>query len=158
MHLISAPEVLKLPQDLQLTSRQKIFRHSLETMADITLATIPLGISAFTSCVEGYKLFTNAKEIGHGSQILLWKFRIQETRLKMWGQEWGLLFEPDKSQPSERKELEDLRIVLETLTRISDLLKDYKQLKRRYGLSLVSDNPGTDPQVSIHEVWIPVIQ
>jgi hypothetical protein len=127
-------------------------------MADITLATIPLGISAFNGCVEGYKLFTDAKEIGQGSQILLWKFRIQETRLKMWGREWGLLVESDSGQPSERKEPEDLKIVLETLTRISDLLKDYKQLKRRYGLSLVSDNPSTDPQVGIHEVLMPVIQ
>jgi hypothetical protein len=76
----------------------------------------------------------------------------------MWGREWGLLVESDSGQPSERKEPEDLKIVLETLTRISDLLKDYKQLKRRYGLSLVSDNPSTDPQVGIHEVLMPVIQ
>jgi hypothetical protein len=126
-------------------------------MADITLATIPLGIRAFTGCVEGYKLFTDAKEIGQGSQILLWKFRIQETRFKMWGREWGLLVESG-SQASEIREPEDHRIVLETLTRVSDLLKDYKQLKRRYGLSLVSDNPGTDHQVSAHEIRMDVIR
>jgi hypothetical protein len=117
-------------------------------MADVTLAVIPLGIRAFTSCVEGYKLFTEAKQIGQGSQILLWKFRIQETRFRMWGREWGFLVQSG-SQSSEMREPEDHRVVVETLIRISDLLKDYKALKRRYGLSLVSDDPGVVSQVSI---------
>jgi hypothetical protein len=38
--------------------------------------------------------------------------------------------------------------VLETLLRISDLLTDYKELKRRYGLSLVMDDPNYRPTVS----------
>jgi hypothetical protein len=128
----------------------KTFNDSAGAMADITLATVPLGIRAFTGCIEGYKLFTEAKEIGKGSQVLLWKFRIQETRFRMWGREWGLLVESG-GRPSETREPEDHRTVLETLTRISDLLKDYKQLKTRYGLSLVSDDPGTTGQVSIDE-------
>jgi hypothetical protein len=116
-------------------------------MADITLASIPLGIRAFTGCLEGYKLFTEPKQMGQGSQILLWKFRIQETRFKMWGREWGLLSQSG-NQSLEMREIGDQRVVLETLIRISDLLKDYKALKRRYGLSLVSDNPDIVPQVS----------
>lgn len=118
-------------------------------MAEI-MGTIPLGIRVFTSCVESYKLFTEAKEMGQGSQILLWKFRIQETRFRMWGREWGFLLESGR-QPSEAREPEDQKVVLETLTRISDLLKNYKQLKRRYGLSLVSDTPNAAPEVSFYK-------
>ena len=36
---------------------------------------------------------------------------------------------------------DDNPLVLETLLRISDILRDYKQLNQRYGLSLVSDDP-----------------
>ncbi|KAH8684314.1 prion-inhibition and propagation-domain-containing protein [Tricladium varicosporioides] len=115
-------------------------------MADIALGTIPLGIHTFMGCVEGYKLFTEAKQLGQGSQTLLWKFRIQETRFQMWGREWGLLSELN-NQSLELRELEDHKVVLETLTRVSELLKDYKTLKVRYGLSLVSDNPGTFPRM-----------
>lgn len=117
-------------------------------MADVTLAVIPLGIRAFMGCVEGYKLFTEAKQLGQGSQILLWKFRIQETRFRMWGREWGLLAQFG-AQSLEMREPEDHRVVLETLIRISDLLKDYKALKKRYGLSLVSDDPNLVPQVGL---------
>jgi hypothetical protein len=58
----------------------------------------------------------------------------------MWGKEWGLLgFQT--SRESDIRGREDDVIVLETLLRISDLLKDYKRLRDRYGLTLVVDDP-----------------
>jgi hypothetical protein len=108
-------------------------------MADLALSTIPLGAKVLSGCLSRYKLFTEAKDLGKDSQTLLWKFRIQETRLRMWGKEWGLLgFQT--SQESDIRGRENGEIALETLLRISDLLKDYKQLRDRYGITLVVDD------------------
>jgi hypothetical protein len=116
-------------------------------MADIALGAIPIGARVLAGCLSGYKLFTEAKDLGKDSQTLLWKFRIQETRLRMWGKEWGLLgFQPGREADMRGREDDD--IVLETLLRISDLLKDYKQLRKRYGLTLVVDDPAFRVAVS----------
>lgn len=57
----------------------------------------------------------------------------------MWGKDWGLLgFQT--SQGSDIRGREDGEIALETPLRIFDLLKDYKQLRDRYGLTLVVDD------------------
>jgi Prion-inhibition and propagation len=117
-------------------------------MADIALGTIPLGASVLSGCLSGYKLFTEAKDLGKDSQTLLWKFRIQETRLRMWGKEWGLLGFQTSRDVGIRGH-EDDEIVLGTLLRISDLLNDYKQLRKRYGLTLVVDDPTFRVAVSL---------
>lgn len=108
----------------------------------VVLAVVPVAAKVLHGCLETYKLFTEAKELGSNSQPLIWKFRIQQTRLQIWGEEWGLL--ASSSHPSARTaqdEDEENPLVLETLLRISDILRDYKQLSQRYGLTLVSDDP-----------------
>jgi Prion-inhibition and propagation len=109
-------------------------------MADITLAAIPLAAGLLFACLDLYHLFTAGKELGTASQSLIWRFRIQETRLKLWGEEWGLLAD-SSHHPSLQRSREDDHLVLETLLRIAHILKDYEGLKQRYGLCLVSDEP-----------------
>jgi hypothetical protein len=109
-------------------------------MADITLAVVPIAATLLKESLDLYDLFTKAKQIGGASQMLLWKFRIQQKRLQIWGDEWGLLASSSHPSTVERNK-EDDHLVLETLTRIMSMLKDYKILKNRYGLSLVSDEP-----------------
>jgi hypothetical protein len=116
-------------------------------MADITLAAVPLCIQLLSQCLQGYMLFSEAKELGRNSQKLLWKFRIQEARLRIWAREWGLLGDPSHGR-AEVRDHHDHRIVSETLLRISELFHDYKRLKSRYGLSLVTDGPPLPSVVS----------
>src|SRR5438034_5787306 len=103
-------------------------------MADIALACVPLCMKLFSECLNGYRLFTEAKELGRDSQRLLWKFRIEEARLRIWGRDWGLFDEDSATASAEARDRDDLRIIPETLFRISNLFKDYKQLENRYGL------------------------
>jgi len=112
-------------------------------MADITLAVIPLTMKLLDECLNGYKIFTEAKDLGRNSQKMLWKFRIQETRLRVWAREWGILDNQCATGAVEVRDHYDYKVVSETLLRISELFKDYKQLKNRYGLSLVTDGPTT---------------
>lgn len=113
-----------------------------------TLAVIQLGATVVSGCLSGYKLFTQAKTLGKDSQALIWKLRIQETRLRMWAKEWGFVDGVPTSPMALARAQADNDQVLETLLRISDLLTDYKELKRRYGLSLVMDDPDYRPAVS----------
>jgi hypothetical protein len=118
-------------------------------MADVALAAAPLSVSILTSCLKGYRLFTEARNLS-GSQSLTWKFKIQHIRLQVWGQEWGLLA---RLPPSDRCDTShDHQIILESLLRISDILKDYGNLKKRYGLSLVLDEPGSSVDVSLFQL------
>lgn len=113
-----------------------------KTMADLVVGVIPVAAKVLQGCLDTYRLFSEAKELGSESQSLIWKFRIQQTRLQIWGEEWGLL--ASSTQHAARTETDDDEnnpLVLETLLRISDTLRDYKQLNKRYGLSLVSDDP-----------------
>jgi Prion-inhibition and propagation len=114
-----------------------------------SLAVAQLAPVVLTGCLQGYKLFTKAKTLGKDSQALLWKFRIQETRLCMWGKEWGFIAGIPTSTATLARAQANEEQVLETLLRISDLLKDYKELKRRYGLSLVMDHQTYRPAVSV---------
>jgi hypothetical protein len=115
------------------------------------LAVAQFGPAVLSGCLQGYKLFTKANNLGKDSQALLWKFRIQETRLRMWGKEWGFIAGVPTSTETVARAQANNDQVLETLLRISDLLKDYTQLKRRYGLTLVMDDQSSRPAVS--SVW-----
>ena len=111
-------------------------------MAELVFAVVPVAAKVLQGCLDTYKLFTEAKELSNESQSLIWKFRIQQTRLQIWGEEWGLL--ASSSHRSTRTAEDDdgeNPLVLETLVRISDILGGYKQLSQRYGLTLVSDDP-----------------
>lgn len=107
-------------------------------MADLALAAIPIASKVLSSCLDLYRVFTETKHMGDASQTLLWKFRIQHVRLQIWGEEWGLLISPSHRSPGSPDHDVD-HLVLETLIRISRVLNDYKELKSRYGLSLVSE-------------------
>jgi hypothetical protein len=100
-------------------------------MADIALGAVPLVIKIAAECLNGYRLFTEAKELGHSSQKLLWKFKIQEARLRIWAREFTVAAD-DHDEP-------DKHMATETLHRISNVFKDYYPLKVKYGLSLVSE-------------------
>lgn len=117
-------------------------------MAELPLAVIPVATKALHSCLELYKLFTEASRLGSASQALLWKFRIQHKRLRIWGEEWGLLASTSHragdaaaAAPDRDRDVDDDSLVLETLVRIESILKDYRLLNERYGLSLASDDP-----------------
>jgi hypothetical protein len=124
-------------------------------MADIALAAVPIGAKLVLGCLDAYTLFTQAKTLGSGSQSLLWKFKIQHARLQIWANEWGLLAGPTP-QPSRDEDEGDNQLVIETLIRISEILKDYKGLKKRYGLSLVSDDPKYRVSVSVIACHLPL--
>lgn len=104
------------------------------------MAAVQLVATIWTGCLGGYKLITKAKNLGRDSQTLLWKFRIQETRLRMWGVEWGLSDRVPVSATALGRAQAQNHQVLETLLRISELLRDYNKLTSRYGLVLVMDD------------------
>jgi HET-S-like prion-inhibition and propagation protein len=107
-------------------------------MADISLAAIPLTAKVLLECLNGYKIFTEAKNLGRDSQKLLSKFKIQEARLRIWAREWGLL-DQTNGREDDVRETCDYDIARETLHRISELFTDYNRLQTRYRLALATD-------------------
>ena len=107
---------------------------------ELALGGVPVAIALLQTCFRGYEMFTQARQIGEGSQTLLWKFKIQQTRLHMWAKEWGML---DESRQRRQRpgDPDDYKIITETLFRISNLIADYQVLQNRYGLSLVTEDP-----------------
>ena len=102
-------------------------------MAEITLATVPLCLKLI---FHGYQVFSEARELGKSSQKLFWRFKIQEARLRIWAKEWGLIDEHGNHQTGQLgRDIDDDRIVVETLVRVSDLFRDHEQLRVRYGLT-----------------------
>jgi len=125
----------------------------------------PVATKVLQSYLDTYRLFSEAKELGSDSQSLIWKFRIQQTRLQVWGEEWGLLASSSHQSPRTAGDGDDdSPLVLKTLLRISDILRDYKQLNQRYSLSLVSDDPqyrrsvgsapSTRPGLTAYSLWL----
>ena len=45
----------------------------------------------FDGCIKAYAFFTTASNLGRDSERLVCKIRIEEMRLAVWGQEWGVL-------------------------------------------------------------------
>jgi hypothetical protein len=114
--------------------------------AELALGGVPVAVSLLQTCLRGYEVFTQARQIGEGSQTLLWKFKIQHTRLHMWAKEWGILDE-SRQRRQTPGDPDDYKIITETLFRISHLIADYKVLQNRYGLSLVTEDPTLAVQV-----------
>lgn len=108
--------------------------------AELALGGVPLAVSLLQTCLRGYETFTQARQIGEGSQTLLWKFKIQQTRLSMWAKEWALL-DGSRQRRQRPGDSDDYKIITETLLRISGLITDYEALKNRCGLCLVTDDP-----------------
>ena len=118
-----------------------LYQFPATTMAEIALGSIPIAAAAFKGALEGYKTITEANRLGKDSQILAWKFRIQETRLRLWGREWGILAGSEATADNKLRIEEDYTFVHETLGRISNVFQDHGKLQMRYGLRLVTDDP-----------------
>jgi hypothetical protein len=118
----------------------------MATVAGLVLSGTEVGLQLFQGCIKAYKLFTEAKNIGSDSQTLIWKFRIQEHRLEIWGREWGFLGPVDsRDVPASDRQQDDQ--VMGLLRRISTLLMNYRNLHERYGLSV--DSRVANPRVLV---------
>jgi len=42
------------------------------------VGVVPVAAKVLQSCLDTYRLFSEAKELGSDSQSLIWKFRIQQ--------------------------------------------------------------------------------
>lgn len=138
---------IKVPKSLEERVFDSVLKNNLSSAtrsrameAGSAMAAVQLVATIWTGCLGGYKLITKAKNLGRDSQTLLWKFRIQETRLRMWGVEWGLSDRVPVSATALGRAQAQNHQVLETLLRISELLRDYNKLTSRYGLVLVMDD------------------
>jgi len=90
----------------------------------------------YLMCAEGYAVFSRAKALGSDSKLIQTKFRIEEHRLEEWGQYWG--FSRQDATQLERslfmRGQSTRKVVIETLTAISIILRDSDTLMSRYGL------------------------
>ncbi|KAK0616379.1 prion-inhibition and propagation-domain-containing protein [Immersiella caudata] len=106
-------------------------------MAELAIAIVPLCLKLI---FHSYQAFSEASELGKSSQKLFWRFKIQEARLRIWAKEWGLIDDHGNHQAGQLgRDVDDDKIVVETLVRVSDLFRDHEQLRARYGLTLASD-------------------
>ncbi|KAK6527713.1 hypothetical protein TWF694_004693 [Orbilia ellipsospora] len=115
-------------------------------MADqLVLAIVPIVTQAIQSCFQCYSFYTDTKRFHFDAHTLLWKFRLQEARLKAWAKKWGILV--DNYAGNETHDIannpwdeEDLKFVLETFGRIETLLNDYQKINDKYELMLSTED------------------
>lgn len=97
----------------------------------------------FDGCMKGYRVFSTAKNLGRDSERLVCKIRIEETRLMIWGNGWGVtegkfeahLSEGLQGHPGLRELAEEvLRQLLQTIM-------DCNKLQERYGFR--EERPGS---------------
>ena len=86
-------------------------------------------------CLKGYKIFTTASNLGRDSEKLVYRVKIEEMRLKLWGKEWGVAeghFEERLSRSAHHQGLKELaELILKELYRT---IMDLNTLQDRYGL------------------------
>ena len=115
-------------------------------------------ISLFQACLQGYRVISQAVEVG--SDSILWDvlMRIELTRFEVWGRELGFLDEKTgkEKSPDEVKGLVDLADVLriesarnlvrDILTWLKKLLDEFKQAASWYNLQ-----PNATPTKAVTE-------
>ncbi|KAF2842313.1 hypothetical protein M501DRAFT_998590 [Patellaria atrata CBS 101060] len=90
----------------------------------------------FDGCMKGYKVFSTASNLGRDSERLTCKIKIEETRLWLWGREWGIVegkFEAHLAAGIWGHDgLKDLAV--EILTQLLQTIMDCNKLQEKYGL------------------------
>ena len=87
----------------------------------------------FDGCIKAYGFFTTAAHLDVDSQRLLCKVRIEEMRLVVWGQEWGvaegrLEAHLDSANPQLRA------LATQILQELHTTVTDFRKLQEKYGL------------------------
>lgn len=116
------------------------------------LAVVGVLGQVFDGCVKAYSFFSRAASFDADSQRLVCKVRIEETRLVVWGREWGVaegrlekhLSQVDLGGSGSGSKVVDgggggsgglLRnMALEILNNLHATITDVQKLKGRYGL------------------------
>ena len=86
-------------------------------------------------CLKGYKIFTAASNLSRDSERLVYKVKIEEMRLRLWGKEWGVAeghFERSLSSKTAQEGLKPLAEMV--LKELYGTIMDLNTLQDRYGL------------------------
>lgn len=114
-------------------------------MAELGLAFVGLAGQLFTSIVASYGFLSTAKGLETDAPMLLWKLRIQEIRLRVWGRHWGI----DEGKFDLFLEQEGLYDdVVGILKQLRAVLDDAENLKNRYGIQQQSQPESSDKDVA----------
>lgn len=91
----------------------------------------------FTGCINAYRLFTSAANLGRDSERLVCKIRIEEMRLLVWGREWGVVEGKLEAhlQAESKAGNERLRpLATQILEELYRTITDFNKLQDKYGL------------------------
>jgi hypothetical protein len=94
---------------------------------------VSVGLELLQSCIQGFSLIVEARNLGTDCSYLLCALRLEENRLVLWARRSGL-------STGKMDQRLNLRLINETLGNIQNLLCDTTHLKRKYGLELRDDN------------------
>ncbi|KAH8201862.1 hypothetical protein TruAng_003949 [Truncatella angustata] len=101
------------------------------------LAVVGVLGQIFDGCVKAYSFFSTARSFDSDSQKVVCKIRIEETRLIVWGRQWGVAegrLEKHLSQVDSGGGGLMRNIAVEILTNLQTTITDVQKLKDRYGL------------------------
>jgi serine/threonine protein kinase len=91
----------------------------------------------FDGCIKAYAFFTTASNLGRDSERLVCKIRIEEMRLAVWGQEWGVLegrLEAHLQAQSNAGNERMRQLATQILSELYKTITDFKKLQEKYGL------------------------
>lgn len=93
-------------------------------------------------CLKGYRIFTVASNLGRDSERLVYKVRIEEMRLMIWGSEWGVPEGHFEQRLSGSRSQEGLKSLAEMILKeLYRTIMDLNALQDRYGLR--EETPGS---------------
>ena len=112
-------------------------------------------IGMFSTCQQGYKLFSDAYNAPSDAQRVARDMRIEKYTLEVWGEHFEL--HQAKEQRSEKLKVElkgpALRGCFEALCAISELFTDIKKLDKDYGIHFIYHSKGNRVgKPSVHHV------
>src|SRR4051812_7487092 len=101
------------------------------------VSVVSLSLQLLGGCIKGFTLLSTAHNMGKDALTIVCMLNIQEIQLTDWARRAGLLT-GDGTLDSRL----NATAVEETLQHLQDLLLNTEQLKKRYGLTLVSHTAG----------------
>lgn len=106
-----------------------------------TIGVVGLIGQLFDGCIKAYGFFTTATHLDVDSQRLLCKVRIEEMRLVVWGQEWGVAEGRLEAHLDSARNPQLRVLATQILEELHGTVTDFRRLQERYGL--VDDGLGS---------------
>lgn len=102
----------------------------------LALASLTSPVSLFSGCVQAYSVLAGVKDAGNAIHHQHWLFKIEHTRLLVWGQNFDAFGDGLNPEKLSRPVYE---AVVTTLAQIELLLQDAAKISANYGLRRETD-------------------